>query len=200
MVKVGPAVKVVAGGGFDDNDGMYFLATQFKNLPVMSLQTGESIATLGEPIIKMSDLEVMAVRCRVTRNRQDGVILMRDIRQLAPDCVIIDSFDEIGDIEDIVRLKEVAAQSFNPIGSAVINESGHKLGRVEDYTVNLKTSMLQKLYVHQSLMKSILFNSLTIDRTQITDVTPRQFTVRDATAKVSTLLTKPFSAGTPTKS
>ena len=154
----------------------------------MSLQTGQPIAAVERPIVKPVDLEIMALHCRVgQRGRQTGVILMRDVRQFATDCIIIDSFDEIEDAGEIVRLHEVMKHEFNPVGKLVVNESGHQLGKVEDYTINLKTYLLQKLYVHQSLMKSILFNSLVIDRTQIIDVSTRQFTVRDTSITESRL-------------
>jgi uncharacterized protein YfaS (alpha-2-macroglobulin family) len=139
----------------------------------------------------------MALRCNLGGGfrRQEGVILVRDVRQFASDCIIIDSFDEIEDAKEIVRLREAAERDFDPVGKVVVNESSHRLGKVEDYTINLKTYMLQKLYVHQSLMKSILFNNLVIDRTQIIDITPKQFTVRDASIKEPILNAKPV----PTK-
>ncbi|HSX41029.1 MAG TPA: hypothetical protein VLF21_00085 [Candidatus Saccharimonadales bacterium] len=167
---------------------MYVLATQLKGLPVLSLQTGQPIASVDRPIMQGSDLEIMALHCRMGRLRnQEGVILMRDIRQVAADCIIIDSFDEIEDVNEIVRLKEIAEKNFDPIGKMVVSESGQKLGKVEDYTINLKTFLLQKLYVHQSVMKSILFNNLVVDRTQIIEISPRQFVVRDATVKQPSL-------------
>ncbi len=156
----------------------------------MSLQTGQPIATVDRPVVNAANLEVMALLCRTSR-RRTNVILMRDIRQFANDCVIIDSFDDIEDAGEIVRLKEIMQRDFNPLDKLVANESGHKLGHVEDYTINLKSQMIQKLYVHQSLMKSILFNSLVIDRTQIIDISDKQFTVKDAS------VTKPSLAPTP---
>jgi sporulation protein YlmC with PRC-barrel domain len=162
--------------------GMYILASQLKKLPVMSLQTGQAVAIIEKPVVNSANLEVMALSCSQGHD-QTGVLLMRDIRQIASDCVIIDSEDEISDPADIVRLKTVAAANFEPVGKIVVNESGRKLGKVEDYTINSKTHLLQQLYVHQSLMRSILFNSLMIDRTQIVDVTAKHFVVRDATIK-----------------
>lgn len=161
---------------------MYVLANQLKGLPVMSLQTGSPIAVVEQPIVKQSTLEVMALACTVGKiKRRTSVILLRDIRQFATDCVIIDSFDEIEDANEIVRLRDIVDEAFTPIGKNVVNESGQRLGKVENYTINLKTSMLQKLYVHQSLMKSILFNNLVVDRTQIIDISTKQFTVKDTT-------------------
>jgi sporulation protein YlmC with PRC-barrel domain len=164
------------------NMGMYLLANQLKDLPVMSLQTGQPIAVVKQPIISPSNLEIVALQCDIGRGgrRRTSVILLRDVRQFATDCVIIDSFDDIEDASEIVRLQAVMEHRFDPVGKQVVSESGQKLGKVEDYTINLKTYMLQKLYVHQSLMKSILFNNLVIDRTQIIDVSQKQFTVKDA--------------------
>lgn len=179
------------------NRAMYILANQLKDLAVMSLQTGQPIAVVERPIINPANLEVMALQCAVGRRRQSSVILLRDIRQFATDCIIIDSFDDIEDAKEIVRLREVVKRRFDPIGKQVINESGHRLGKVEDYTINLKTFMLQKLYVHQSLMKSIMFNNLVVDRTQILDVTDRHFTVRDSHATESALA--PSLPTAPTK-
>ncbi|HEX7259860.1 MAG TPA: hypothetical protein VF272_02935 [Candidatus Saccharimonadia bacterium] len=171
---------------------MYVLANQITALQVMSLQTGQPIAVIERPLINAANLEVKALRCKMNR-RKTGVILMRDIRQFANDCVIIDSFDEIEDANEIVRLRDVIKRDFNPIDKLVINESNHRLGRVEDYTINLKTFMVQKLYVHQSLVKSILFNNLVVDRTQIIDVTDRQFTVKDAGVIEPSLSPQPAS-------
>lgn len=172
---------------------MYLLASQLKNLPIMSLQTGQSIAVVDRPIFDAASLEVMALRCTIGRyRRHEGVVLLRDVRQFAADCIIIDSFDEIEDPHEIVRLRAAAEQDFEPIGKTVASESGQHLGKVEDYTINLKTYLLQKLYVHQSLMKSLLFNNLVIDRTQIIDITPKQITVKDAGVKEPMIQAKPL--------
>jgi uncharacterized protein YrrD len=179
-----------------DNVAMYVLASQLQTLPVMSLQTGQAIATVERPIFNIADLEIMALRCNIgTYRRREGVILLRDVRQFATDCIIIDSFDEIEDPLEIVRLREAAEQNFDPIAKLVVNESGHQLGKIEDYTINLKTFMLQKLYVQQSLMKSLLFNNLVIDRTQVIDISPKQITVRDAGVKESLMPSKPLPQG-----
>lgn len=173
---------------------MYVLASQLKNLPVMSIQTGQPVAHIKQPLINMANLETMAINCDLGRGKKEGVILLRDVRQFSVDCIIVDSFDDIEDPAEIVRLTEIVKADFNPIGKYVISESGDKLGKVEDYTINLKTFMLQKLYVHQSLARSLLYNSLVIDRTQIIDITPKAFTVKDARVKKGLLERKSMPA------
>src|SRR5258708_6832804 len=106
---------------------MYVLASQLSGLPVISLQTGQAIAVAERPIINAANLESMALRCNLGgRRRQASVILLRDIRQFASDCIVIDSFDEIEDAGEIVRLRDVAERDFDPIGKLVVNESGHR--------------------------------------------------------------------------
>lgn len=174
---------------------MYILASQLKNLPVLSLQTGQPLATVVRPLIKRETLEIAAIECQVGRfRRQTSVIMMRDIRQIAGDCIVIDSFEDIEDASEIVRLRDIVEADFNPLGKLVINESQYQLGKVEDYTINLETYMLQKLYVQQSMLKSILFNSLVVDRTQIIDVDAKRFVVKDATEKKIKLAAQPAPA------
>ncbi|HVE81177.1 MAG TPA: hypothetical protein VNA68_03540 [Candidatus Dormibacteraeota bacterium] len=175
---------------------MYILAKQLKKLPVISLQTGQSIGLIDKPLINQDDLEVAALWCHASRfSRKKGIILIRDIRQFATDCIIIDSFDEIEDPNEIIRLHKVAEHDFEPIGKLVVNESGQQLGRVQDYTINLGSNLLQKLYVHQSLMKSLMFNNLVIDRTQIIDVSQKRFTVQDAIAPETELAPQSYRKG-----
>lgn len=169
---------------------MYVLASQLTNLPVLSLQTGQAIATVVQPIVNQASLEIAALSCKLP-GRQHSVILMRDIRQFASDCVIIDSFEDIEDANEIVRLRSVVEAGFNPVGKQVVTQSRQTLGKVEDYTINLETFMLQKLYVQQSLLKSVLFNNLAIDRTQIVEVTDKHFVVQDTLEKDPSLIAQP---------
>ncbi|TAK89041.1 hypothetical protein EPO04_02960 [Patescibacteria group bacterium] len=166
---------------------MYILQSQLRNLPIMSLQTGKSVGIMREPIINMATLEVMAVSCQPADNkRQLQILLMRDIRQMSPDGAIIDSFEDFSDPQDIVRLQPILQQHYNPLGARVIDQHSHRLGKVEDYTISLKTNQVQKLYVHQSLIRSMVFNNAIIDRSQIIDVKPKQFVVSDtATPRLS---------------
>lgn len=163
---------------------MYMLASQLHNLPIISLQTGQPVGHIKRPLIGMSRLNVLALSCRVTATpKLQNVILLRDIRQLATDCIIIDSDEDIEEADEIVRLKEPLDQDFNPIGKQVVNEDGNRLGKVEDYTIDMRSALVQKLYVNQPLWRSVLFNHLVIDRSQIIDINARQFTVKDASIK-----------------
>jgi sporulation protein YlmC with PRC-barrel domain len=163
---------------------MYVLGKQLQDLPIVSLQTGQTIAHTGRPIIDPDRLEIQAFYCTAGRLlKNSAVLLVRDIRQLGRDGLLIDSFEEIEDAGDIVRLADLIKQHFSPLGLPVVNESGIRLGKVEEYTVNIENYQIQKLYLKQSLLKNLLMNSLVVDRSQIMEVTARQILVRDASIK-----------------
>jgi len=178
--------------GRDYNGSMYELASQMESLPVISLQTGEVVGLAREPVFDIADLEIIAYRCESARGKQALILLARDIRQLASDCIIIDSEDELTEPGDLVRLGPQLEAGYSPLGKSVVSDTGRKLGHVEDYSLNLETGRVQKLHVRQSLLRAWLGSSLIIDRTQILDITPRLITVRDATIKAPVLAAEPI--------
>jgi uncharacterized protein YrrD len=170
---------------------MYALASHMGGLPVISLQTGDTVGWAKKPIIEMASLELKAFRCE-TGTSKNQVLMVPDVRQFAPDCLIVNTEDDLTDPEDLVRLKTMLGSSFDPLRKLVVSDSGRRLGYVEDFTVNLETHRVQKLHVRQSIFQAWLGSTLTIDRTQIIDISHRQITVRDATAKSTMLPTKPI--------
>jgi sporulation protein YlmC with PRC-barrel domain len=161
---------------------MQVLGSALTKLKIISLQTGYPVATSGNLVINPDKLEVMAIHADQP-GRQNLVVLPQDIRQIGRDAILVDSEDELGEAEAIVRLQDVLKQGFKLTGIPVVNESAQRLGRVADFSLNLDDFKVQKLYVKQSLLKNFLTKELVINRIQITDVTPQQITVRDATVK-----------------
>ncbi len=174
------------------NTFMYVLASQLTNRPLMSLQTGEAVAAIAGPILDPASLEVVGYLCHTPSQKKHLVLMVRDIRELARDCVIIDSADELTEADDIIRLKPLLEQNYSPIRQSVVTDLGRRLGGVEDYTINLESHRLQKLYVKQPIWRSWSGASLIIDRTQIIDVSPHQIVVREATAKAPLLAAEPL--------
>lgn len=170
---------------------MYVLASQFKNLPIISLQTGETVATLRQLVIEMSSLEIVAIACIPTKTYDEPLLMVRDIRQIATDCIIIDSEDDIGAAEDVVRLKETLSLNYSPIGANVISHMQRPIGKVEDFTTNSESLRIHKLYIRQPIWRSMLGSSLIIGRDQIIDVTPHKIVVREATVDSDIRIPKP---------
>ena len=92
--------------------------------------------------------------------------------------------------QDLVRLNEVINLKFNPIGKIVIDDSGKKLGKVSEYSIETESFIIKKLHVSQSIMKNISNSALIIDRSQIKEITDKSIIVRSASVKESTGLSQ----------
>ena len=162
---------------------MFLLSRQLHDLKVISLQTGQPVAVAKEPIVDPARLVVVAVHCQLPEKAQKPVIMAQDIRQVAKDCILVDSIDHIGEAEEIVRLNHILESRFRLPNLPVVTESGSKVGKVDDYTVDIEDFTIKKLYIKQPLLKSLLTSSLIIDRSQVIEVDSQKVTVNDTWVK-----------------
>jgi sporulation protein YlmC with PRC-barrel domain len=75
---------------------------------------------------------------------------------------------------------------FNLIGKPVVTETNARIGRINDFAVELESMFIQKLYVAQALRKSLSTSALSIDRSQIIEITDRKIIINDL-AQTSTV-------------
>jgi sporulation protein YlmC with PRC-barrel domain len=155
--------------------------------PVMSLQTGQPLARLGVPIINPHNLKIVAFY--VSGPMVDftpAVLFSEDIREFGEMGAIVDSSDNILSPEGMVRLGEVISYGFMIDGIHVVDEQNHKLGRVENYTLDPNDFMIQQLYLKPTLMKSLSVAHLTVSRKQIVAIDNDKITVKIPTAREKT--------------
>jgi uncharacterized protein YrrD len=157
--------------------------------PIISLQTGQIVSWVDEPILNFETLEVVALACAGAHTNHPLILICRDIRQFAADCIIVDDEDNLTDPEDIARMSSSLKGHYSPIAKPVVTESGSKLGSVEDFSINLDNHYIQKLHVRRPFLQAIFSPSLIIDRMQIIEVTPEHIIVRDTTTKNTVLTT-----------
>ncbi len=69
--------------------------------------------------------------------------------------------------------------NFVVIDKAVHTTDKKRLGKVTDYAVDISSMYIQKIYVGQSVLKSFSGGQLSIDRSQITEVTNSKIVVND---------------------
>jgi hypothetical protein len=105
--------------------------------------------------------------------------LYQDVRDIIPQGIVIDDHDVLAGPEELVRLKDVLELNFQLIGKPVQTVSKQKVGKVSDYAVETATMFVQKLYASQSLLKNFTGGSLSIDRTQINEITNRRIIIND---------------------
>ena len=145
----------------------------------MSLRTGTPVATIIGPIINPDNLKIEGFYCEDRFDKKELILLYQDIRDILPQGYVINDHDVLVEPDELVRLKDVLALNFELNGKQVVTLGKQKIGKVSDYATEAETMFVQKIYVAQSLMKSFTGGSLSIDRTQVQEITPSQIIIND---------------------
>lgn len=150
---------------------MLLLGSRLLNTPVLSLQTGGEIARTVQPVIDPANLGVVAytVDTKLLHGRQ-YFVRPADVRELSDIGMIIDSIDELVSEGDVIKLDEMYALGFMLEGMSVRDETGKKLGKVVDYTLDTISFIAQQLTVKRPLLKSFNDTQLLVHRSQIIEI------------------------------
>jgi sporulation protein YlmC with PRC-barrel domain len=147
----------------------------------MSLQTGTRVGTVVKHIIDPRRLNVVAFYCEGPLIDFDPAILhVSDIREFSNLGLIVDSSDNIMPPDDLVRLEEILEYKFELEGRPVVQEDGHKLGKIANYTVDSESFYIIKLHIKPTFLQSLGRAELLIDRTQIAEINDKHIVVRNA--------------------
>lgn len=170
---------------------MLFLGSRLIGTPIMGLQTGTKLASTKAPVIDPSNLKIIAYEVDGSLlTEHPSFIRIADVRELSNVGMIIDSNDEFVGIEDVIALKKIYELDFNLIGLNVIDETGRKLGKIEDYSLDTDSFVIQQLNVKRGIIKSLAETGLLIHRSQIIEINNHDIVVR-TTAKKLEPITKP---------
>ncbi len=137
------------------------------------------MATITAPIINPNNLKIEGFYCQDSFDKKELVLLYQDIRDIMPDGYVINDHDVLAEAGELVRLKKVMELNFELIGKQVVTTSKQKVGKVSDYATELETMYVQKIYVSQSILKNFTGGSLSVDRNQINEITPRRIIIND---------------------
>ena len=158
---------------------MLQLSNFLYNRPVMSLRTGGQIATAIAPVLNPKSLKVEGFYCQDSLSHKQLILLGQDIREASRRGFIVDDYDVLVEPDDLVRLREVLELAFELLKKPVETVSKQKVGRVNDYAIEMSTMYIQKLYVGQPIWKSLTGGSLSVDRNQIVEVTTRRIIINE---------------------
>lgn len=147
--------------------------------PVMSLRTGQPVATTTGALINPNNLKIEGFYCIDRFDRSELVLLYQDIRDVIAQGFIINDHDVLARPEDLVRLKKLIDLRFDLKGMHVVTVGHQRLGKISDFAVEVETMYVQKLYVTQGFMKGLTGGNLGIDRSQVNEITDTKVIVLD---------------------
>ena len=158
---------------------MLQLSASLLNKSVLSLRSGSVIATITSPIINPDNLKIEGFYCQDRFSKQTLVLLYQDIRDILVKGYVVNDHDVLSAPEDLVRLKKVMELEFELTGKQVQTVSKQKVGKVSDYAAETETMFIQKIYVAQSILKNLSGGTLSIDRNQINEITPKRIIINE---------------------
>lgn len=141
------------------------------------------MAQVIEPIINPDNLKIEGFYCEDRFSKGRLVLLWQDIREVLRQGYVVDDHDVLTDPSELVRLQNVLELKFTLVGKEVVTVDRQKVGKVSDYAAETTTMLIQKIYVSQSILKSLTGGSLSIDRSQVHEITPKRVIINELAKK-----------------
>ena len=173
---------------------MLYLSESIINKPIMSLRTGQEIGQTINPLINPNNLSILGFYSKNKHSNKLAILLYQDIREFSKAGFIVNDHDSLSDPADLVRINKIIQLNFYLIGKPVITVSKEKIGKVNNYAVEMNLMSIIKLYVSQPLIKSLSGGNLSVDRSQIEEVTDRKIIIKDLLA-TNPITASAFSIG-----
>lgn len=165
---------------------MFRLRSAFLNTEILSLRNGATLGVTTGFLINPNNLKVEGFFCqaRDAKKHEETILLVQDIRDFVPQGIAVNDFDALSNPEDLVRLKKYIYLRYDPVGKKVITLAKESLGKVSDFAIDEQSFYIQKLYATQSILSNLSGGSLSIDRSQINEITDKKIIVKDISAKI----------------
>jgi len=162
---------------------MLKLYESFQNTLVLSLRIGGPVAKVVSPIINPNNLYIEGWNVEDNRSKEPLILLSKDIRDLLPQGIAIDDHEVLSTEEELVRLQDLMQLNFSLGGLKVTSQSGQNYGKVSDFAFETSNFFVQKIYVAQPVIRNLTGGTLSVDRSQIIEITNRRIIIEDPTIK-----------------
>jgi uncharacterized protein YrrD len=163
---------------------MLIIGTRLLNTPVMSLQTGGRLAVTQKPVIDPSNLKIVAFEVEgQLLSERPALLRVADIREMGKVGMIVNSNDEFIGVHDVIKIEHLYELGFPLVGMNVIDDRKQRLGKVEDYTVDTDSFVIQQLTIKRGFFKGLNDTGLLISRNQIIEINDDEIVVRSASER-----------------
>ncbi len=162
---------------------MLKLNESFKSIVVLSLRVGGPIARIVSPIINPNNLYIEGWHVVDNRSGDRLILLSKDIRDIIDQGIVVNDHEDLSNPKELIRLKDILKLRFDLIGLKVTSESKKNYGKVSDFAFETTNFFVQKVYTVQPIIKNFSGGSLSIDRSQILEITTKRIIIEDPTEK-----------------
>lgn len=158
---------------------MLQLSESLLGVNILSIRTGGPVGSTISAIINPNNLKIEGFYCADRFSKSRLVLISNEIRDVIAEGIVVNDHEAMSDPKDLVRLENIMKINFDVIGKKVVTTDKKQLGKVNDYAVDNKTMYIQKLYVSQSIIKNLKGGQLSVDRTQIVEITDKKIVIQD---------------------
>ncbi len=164
---------------------MLQLSSSYLNKKVMSLQDGEVVGQTDSLVINPNNLKIEGWFVNDSYQKEFKILLTQDVREILRDILVVDSYQSLTEVEDLVRLQEVIEADFELLGKKVITTENKKLGTVSDFAVDAESLYIQSLYVDPPMLKNFGLRQTQkiVGRRQIVEINDSEIIVKSATLR-----------------
>lgn len=162
---------------------MQKLASELKTNKVILRHEGALVGTIHDLVINPDDGKFLGFIIKEGFGKGKlKTLAEKDILGFNDQFILIASYDTLGEIDEIIRIKSVLDQKIPIIKNKVYTLSGLYLGKVTDFTVDFTSAKLSRLYVDSKSLKNIT-KDLLIDSKCIVTIKKDRITVDDSCVK-----------------
>ncbi len=169
---------------------MLLKTSLLSEIPIMSIQTGAEIATVGKILVSPTTLKIIGFELAGKHlTTYPSFLRTEDIRELSNIGFIVNSSDECVGLDDVISIKEIYQLDFDLNGMLVIDKTGKKLGKIYDTVFATETFTIEQLCVQKPFLKSFSDAELLIHRSQIVEINHDSVVVRSQIQPIRTAVT-----------
>lgn len=158
---------------------MLQLSNALVEKPILSLQTGAPVGNTLKAIVNPNNLKIEGFYCHDRFEKKQMILLSQDVRDILPQGLVVDDHRVLSEPGELVRLKDTLEMKFELIGKPVYTDNKQKVGKVVDFAADNTSLYIQKLYIARSILKSLNTGQLSIDRSNIVEITSRRIVIQD---------------------
>jgi len=136
---------------------MLILLSKISNAPIIDLENQKKVASLSDVVIDPNSGKILGLIVKVGQLLpKDQLVSTDDIVQMLPTSILINDYDAITNISEVIRVQELYKKRFALIKKPVRTKGGQYIGRVNDLLFTDNTFSLAKIYVRHLLSDRII--------------------------------------------
>lgn len=159
------------------------MGTEILEAEVFSVHAAQKIGIVNGILVRNKDLKIELLKVKTEDSDAPHYLMTNDIRAYDQKKIIVNSMQELSQADELIRHQEFIKSANQLFGLKVVTQSGKKIGKVKDFTIDTAHYFVVKIHITAGLWQRVIHERLIIDRSDIVDVKSNKLIVRDSTIK-----------------